>query len=604
MSRGPLAAISALLSVFALTSGVYAGQLGADVNADVDAFGHSQMDVGSLRAFAQKNTVYPLPMFNLPTLDHARYWDAMVQQYQSAQIDFVAVWLKGNNQPATFANLVTALDKRGLSRRIKVMPFDDNAASWTAMWNYDHGGGYGYKAPFDVGDPKNWAYVWDKNLKVFFQNVPDANRYKINGRPVYAIWSGAPAFLSRLNGNGSKLLDYLRQQCRATFGFNPYIMVPEDWVKNDPSSDSPTVVDAVYPWFTPVPGPAYAAWKTHTWNGVTTGVCVPQFHISNKADPNAPSWIVDPRHGKTLSEGLRNTTGGGCTLTFIEGFDDYWENATLWRTRNTDERGQPLGYAQTGYDYPNQRINLVRRYSNDPFPVTLREEADGCDSFSGAAASGGPRRYRNGPIATEDTSDTGGGDDVCDAQAGETLQWRDVPLEGTAHLKVRAATASKGRRMHFVIDGVRYPSVNIPNTGGGRTWATVDMGVYHFPHDSDHDVSLVWDTGDVNIHWWQVQTAVIPDGLYKIVAIRDGSVLTRRVGGDAAAFETAPDTGGGGQRWHLRPLGGGRYSVHPVNAARRQMWTITPEPNGLCAISMTAAGSGGGHAVWSLVPVH
>jgi len=68
----------------------------------------------------------------------------MVEQYQSAQIDFIAVWLKGNNQPATFANCVTAVNKRGLTNRIKIMAFDDNPASWTAMWNFDHGNGYGY----------------------------------------------------------------------------------------------------------------------------------------------------------------------------------------------------------------------------------------------------------------------------------------------------------------------------------------------------------------------------------------------------------------------------------------------------------------------------
>lgn len=156
-----------------------AGDLGVDVNADRDAFGKSQMDSKGLLAFSQSNTVYPLPLFNAPAGDYARYWDSMVEQYQSAQTDFAAVWLKGNNQPATFANWVTAIGKHGMPRRIKVMPFDDNPASWTAMWNYDHGHGYNYTVPFDMGVPANWAWVWDKNLKVFFQSVPNANRYKI-----------------------------------------------------------------------------------------------------------------------------------------------------------------------------------------------------------------------------------------------------------------------------------------------------------------------------------------------------------------------------------------------------------------------------------------
>ena len=246
--KNQLIAVWVLFAVLIFAPAAFAGSLGADVNADVDAFGHDQMDIDGLLAFSQKNTVYALPLFNQPANDHARYWNNMVEQYESAQIDFVAVWLKGNNQPATFANLVTAVGKRGLTGRLKIMPFDDNPASWTAMWNFDHGNGYNYKVPFDVGSKDNWAYVWDKNLKVFFQNVPDANRYKINNRPVYAIWSAAPAFLSNLNGNGSKLLNYLRTQCQSEFGFNPYIMVSGDWVKNDPSSDG--VADAVYPWFT------------------------------------------------------------------------------------------------------------------------------------------------------------------------------------------------------------------------------------------------------------------------------------------------------------------------------------------------------------------
>lgn len=560
-----------------------AGALGVDVNADVDAFGKSQMDMPGLLTFSQKNTTYPLPMFNQPPGDHARYWDNMVEQYQSAQIDFVAVWLKGNNQPATFANLVAAINKRGLSRRIKVMPFDDNPASWTAMRNFDRGDGYGYKAPFDVADPASRAWVWDRNLKVFFQNVPDASRYKIDGRPVYRIWSGAPAFLSNLNGNGSKLLNYIRQQCRAEFGFNPYIMVPEDWVKNDPSSDDPAAVDAVCPWFTPVPGAVYSTWNTHTWHGVTTGTCIPQFHISNNADPNAATWIVDPQHGKTLTDGLKGTAGNSaCVATFVEGFDDYWENATLWRCRNLDESGRALGYAKTGYDYPNQRINLVRRFSRNPFPSILKAEAEGCDFFSGAVSvSGKPNFYRNGGIDIEDTTDALGGYDVCNGQAGESLEWREVPIAGKVQVQARVSSGGRGK-MHVVIDGVARPSVAVPNTGGGQHWTTVDLGVFTFPRGSYHSVSLALDTRGISVNWWQTQTLQLPDGAYKIVAGQ-------------------PDTAGGSRTWKIHALGKDRYSVRPIrpdgsidSASSRR--TITPLADGFFFLAPD-------RQEWSLVPM-
>ncbi len=534
----------AVLVLALLAPSARAGALGADVNADVDAFGHPQMDSVSLENYAGKNTVYALPLFSLPPLDHARYWDSMAEQYQAAQIDFVAVWLKGNGQPATFAHLVTALNKRGLTRRVKVMPFDDNPASWTALWNFKHGNGYGYKVPFDLSDPAAQAFVWDNNLKAFFAAVPDANRYKIDRRPVYAIWSGSPAFLSHLSGSGSKLLSYLRAQCRSTFGFNPYIIVSQDWVKNDPSSDAPGVVDAVYPWFTPVPGPNYSAWNVHTRGGATFGTCIPSFHISNPADGNAATWIVDPAHGKTLTAGLAGTVGNPqCRSTLIEGFDDYWENATLWRARNLDPSGRALGYAKTGYDYPNQRLNLVRRFSSHPFPMDLKEEAESCDSFSGAVSSPGkPDYYRNGAIAIEDTTDRYGGYDVCRTQKGEMLTWQEVPLQGSLHLLVRAASASAGR-MHFVVDGKTYPSVHIPKTGGGQAWKTVDMGAYTFALRSYHTVSLVWDTPGVSVNWWQVQpmSEKIEEKIEKLSRLQDGSFDGMRRAGHGDGFAGKPD---------------------------------------------------------------
>lgn len=597
-------AVVALALSLAFAAHARAGDLGVDVNADVDAFGHSQMDIGSIGALAAHGTVYPLPLINLPPGDHAHYWDGMVEQYQSAQIDFVAVWLKGNNQPATFANLVTAINKQGLGKRIKIMPFDDNPASWTALWNNDHGSGYGYKSPFDVSVRANWAWVWDRNLKTFFQSVPDTSRYKIDGRPVYRIWSGAPAFLSHLDGSGSKLLMYLRAQCRHTFGFNPYIIVPEDWVKNDPSSGASGIVDAVAPWFTPVPGPNYSTWNINTWHGVTLGACIPQFRISSNSDPNAPTWIVDPQHGKTLATGLAGTAGSEtCAATFVEGFDDYWENATLWRARNQSPDGGALGYAQTGYDYPNQRINLLRRYSRNPFPPNLKEEAAGCDTYSGAVSASGPLNiYRNGSLAVEDTTDMGGGYDVCPAQAGQTLQWRDVPMQGTVHLLARAAGSIKGGRMHAVVDGMARAPVAVPKPSGGQAWTTVDLGAFVLARGSYHAVALVCDTPGLRVHWWQARTLQIPDGAYKIVAWPGPDPLRAR-------------------KWSVHGLGGGRYSIRLASAQNRaalpRQWTIMPRPDGFFAIaparvrSRQAALSLGdwdgfanlGSQEWSFVPV-
>ncbi len=65
-----LTSLCALCLPAALSPGARVGALGADVNADVDAFGHSQMDMVGLLVFPQKNTVYALPMYNQPAGDH------------------------------------------------------------------------------------------------------------------------------------------------------------------------------------------------------------------------------------------------------------------------------------------------------------------------------------------------------------------------------------------------------------------------------------------------------------------------------------------------------------------------------------------------------
>ncbi len=243
---------------------------------------------------------------------------------------------------------------------------------------------------------------------------------------------------------------------------------------------------------------------------MTTACVVPQFYISNNADPNQKTWGIDPKHGQTLVEGLRATVGRrDVALTFIEGFDDYWENATLWRAANVAADGAALGYGQTYFDYPNQRLNLVRANSNRPFPRDLKAEAESADFVTGGVGNAS-RTYRNGAVSIEKTTDKFGGWNVSATRSGQVLRWLEVPLQGPMRLQVRAATLLRDRKLHFVIDGKVYPSVTAPSTGGWQNWVTVDMGRYNFAPQSRHDVRLIWDNGGVNVNWWQIETISAP----------------------------------------------------------------------------------------------
>ena len=139
-----------------------AGLLGANINAD------ARLMVGD---YTFANALFTRPLFNQPGNNPTAVWDNMMEQYESSQLDFVALWLKGagqpEGQPAVFQAIVAAINKRGLTDRLKLMPFDDNPASWCAQWNFDNGRGFGYAQPFDLSNSNLWAtYIWNHGWPV------------------------------------------------------------------------------------------------------------------------------------------------------------------------------------------------------------------------------------------------------------------------------------------------------------------------------------------------------------------------------------------------------------------------------------------------------
>jgi hypothetical protein len=445
------------------------------------------------------------PLFNSSPSNPNATWDDWAEELAASGVDFVCPNLRGSYpntsvSPANIAPLLTALNNRGLTHRIKIALFDDNASSWTAQWNQANGRGYGYAVPFDISNQANWVYLWDYNYKKFYQTIPDANRFKIKGRPVIIVWTGNVYFISNMQGNVSKALNYIRQQCQSTFGFNPYIILSNDFLRNDTTLLQAGVVDATHNWFTGG-GPSWT--QTDTF-GAKIGALVPQFQYAGQ------STFIDPKHGQTLETGLVNTRDAGALLTLVEGFTDWEEDAALFRVRNLAPNGTAVTYSDSYYDYPNQRINLLRKHGNFPFPAELKFEAEGCDSFGGANGGNGKVNfYRNGNIAIEPTSDTGGGYNVGWLQANQWFEWKDVPIQGTSvRLQVRVASPNTGSRLHFVIDGVTYPSMTVPNTGDWQTYTTLESAPSTFPKGSTHTVRLVVETGGFNLNYWQYRNSI------------------------------------------------------------------------------------------------
>ncbi len=350
--------------------------------------------------------------------------------------------------------------------------------------------------PFDISNTNNWRYIYDWNYKLFYQTVPDTNRFKINGRPVIIIWTGNKSFITNMQGNASRALLYVRSKCQSDFGFNPYIILSQDFFANDTTCSNTAVADAGEHWFVP-PSQSFTLQANF---GVKIGALAPSFH-----DPSQPNYM-DGNHGTTLENGLVGTVGAGALLTLCEGFTDWAEEATLLRVRNVGTNGSPLSYSETFYDYPNQRIDLLRtKYSRNPFQGNQLFEAEGCDTYGGANGGNGQTNFfRNGNIAIQTTPDTGGGWNVGWIQNGEWLEWTNVPLNSSPHFLIREATPNTNMMAHFVIDGVAKPAKTLPNTGSWSTYTTFDFGAYGTFTNSYHTVRIVFDTGNVNFNWWQL----------------------------------------------------------------------------------------------------
>lgn len=474
----------------------------ADTGALGVTFGFEDRTIAGGPYVNQSNQIYNLPMYDATTGSSEDFWLNYVEELVSSGVDFVAVDTRGyvpgssvpneGGDPRALTGLVAAINKAGDAGKLKIAAFDDTPASMTDKKNQIKHKTGGYSPTFDMSDTTGAGegghqYLWDNDLKAFYQAVPDNLLYKVNGQPLVYLWSDNDfAFANQGNGNSANLLKYVRSQAQSQFNENPYFVTDQSWITNDSAVSQ--VANGQDGWFG-VPDPKYT---NMTLNGASFGATVPSFHFVS----GSSNMVIDPDHGQTFVNGLANTVGKNDLITLVEGFSDWSENAALWRTKSAD-------YATTQRDYPNQNINILRRYSKTPFPATLTVQAESADSVSDTTPTNTLGKYRDDALDVETTGDSGGGWDVGAIATGEWEQWNELPMQGTEDLKVRVATPLTGAQLRFVVDGVAGPTINVPTTGGWQTWQTIDAGTFQFTAGTSHTVKLEYVNGGLNANWWQ-----------------------------------------------------------------------------------------------------
>ncbi len=459
---------------------------------------------GDVQENTATTTYYNLPLF---FGTEQEWWDNLVEEFAHSGLDYAMANCRGrlpdaakrvdHGDPTHLTRLIEAMERRGVADKFKIAIFDDCPASWAAARNQDMGHGYvdkypagAYNYPLDNLDGEDgiYKYIWDYNIKLAFQTVPDKYRFKYNGRPVLYLWS-VNNFIDpsgTVHGKLSPILKRLRDDFKAEFGADPFIVVDRAFQDRDRTVAHP-VVDGINDWFG-MDNP----YTVRTVNDVTFGVAIPGFSIN---DRQGNRMFVDADRGKRLSGSLEALARAGSDIVLVEGFTDVYENAALWRS--TDK---------TYYEYPNQRLNILRRYNRNPevvWPRARRIEAEGCDSFSDNTPNGGAYVFRrDGDIDIAKCGDTHGGWHVADASAGEWLRWRELPFRAantSLSIRYRSTAAAE---VSFTAGEVAGAKTALPSTGG--TWTTAVAGSVAFEDNGLHDLTLKIESGTVEINWFEM----------------------------------------------------------------------------------------------------
>lgn len=439
------------------------------------------------------------------TISEKEWWENQVEEVEYAGLDYIALLSRGTTpgrpdrgagDPHHIPFLIDAMNARGVNS-FKLAIFDDCPNSWTSGMNYDKTGSIAHVEKFDVGDPNNYKYIWDYNLKIAIEKIPDERRYKIDGRMVIIFWTIKDTWMTNMgNGNIEKILQHIRTQCFETFGFYPYLITNRNWFDRDASLLNSTSIDAVHNWFS---SHNQYSWTNYSWihrttrEEIKTGCLVPSF---SSPDDEEGRRFLDPAmgtndNGMRLKFGLDNTVKAGAALTLVEGFTDAAEFAALWRST---DNGQ-----YHFYDYPSQRLNILRAYSKNPYPAILKMEAEAADDFHDLTVGNSGGTYlQNGDLDIAKCTDLRGGWHVINTQAGEWLQWRNIPLLANTKFQLRYKSTNIAS-ISIDVDATTIATTTLPSTNG--LWSTIEVGNFSNVENCIRNVRLNILSGTPEINY-------------------------------------------------------------------------------------------------------
>lgn len=333
---------------------------------------------------------YDAPLYYPYSVETHAWWDNLVAEQIQGRLPVALLptrgaWTldpsdlsgPGNLNPRKLTRYMDALKRANATGLIKIACFVDSPSMRELYNQY-------YSQPstgkFDLSNTDAWEQIiWLRTVKPWFDTVPSTQWYRINNRPVIQWWAFHNVWWSNHSGNAKAMLDYVANQFEASYGVRPYLIMPHDLINTnqDPSVATQVDVLGLNEWF----GPPSTSYTSRLFNNFKSGTAVPGFINPNYFRPshsgygNASQVIrhnkIDGtgQNGDTLLTALNHFSDQRTQFICLEGWNDIREWAGFYRA-----------YSSPRYDFPNQYINLLRKYT-DPRTVTLRLEAEGADHY-------------------------------------------------------------------------------------------------------------------------------------------------------------------------------------------------------------------------------
>jgi hypothetical protein len=426
----------------------------------------------------------------------AAFWDNVVAEQLQARLAIVLLPSRGvfsltstdltgpgNENPRRLAGWVQAATRADVGDSVNAYCLVDSAYL-LAIANNLHGAN---STQFDCSVTADWtSVVWARAIQPWFDTVPSAFWYTMNGHPLIELAALPPEGFKNPAGNLSNMLSSVAKSFNSAYGKTPSFILDASWFAADSTLTNNDLVKFERPWLTPS-GTVSNAFSNY--NGNTFGTVVPGF-----SKPLIARHSVDAYKNQvtTLLTGLGNAAQSDADLVALQGFTDFEDSAGFYRSNAAD------------WTTPNEYLNLVARFS-DPKTLTLRLEAEGCDSYSDTSAGNSGKAFRrSGDLDVRALN--GSGWAVTDTAPGEWIEFDDVNFSAGNYRFVAeyatgtGLTAGDGPRIELVLDDVKLPPVILDKTVSADSFTTTLLGQAALAH-GQHNLRLRFLDGLVDLDW-------------------------------------------------------------------------------------------------------